>query len=290
MRGYEQMTARQQVTLQQHALSAAFPSMPESDLEALAEDIKKHGQREPGFIFEGAVLDGWHRYLACERIGLEFWADDFTGEDPRAYVLSKNLHRRHLTGGQRASAIVAASNWRPSGVKGELSSSLTNEQMAEAAEVSVRTIQHAKKAHDADPALGKAMREGEVSPRRAAEIADLPKSERKRALKAPKPRIPGRVVDASALQAFEKLKAESRDLHGKYADLAEKLAETQDALGEMTDLAKSAKAFEDKQEFKEMQVLRLELKSCKRRRDELMAENSSLKKHIAHLQKKAGKK
>ena len=55
---------------EQHPLSAAFPAMPEVDLEALAEDIKAHGQREPGLLHEGMVLDGWHRYLACEKAGV----------------------------------------------------------------------------------------------------------------------------------------------------------------------------------------------------------------------------
>jgi hypothetical protein len=47
-------------------LSAAFPSMPEKEIEALTLDIEAHGQREPGVLLDGMVLDGWHRYLACD--------------------------------------------------------------------------------------------------------------------------------------------------------------------------------------------------------------------------------
>jgi hypothetical protein len=44
---------------------------------ALAIDIEAHGQREPGVLFEGMVLDGWHRYRACEQIGVEFKAEEY---------------------------------------------------------------------------------------------------------------------------------------------------------------------------------------------------------------------
>lgn len=79
-------------------------------------------------------------------------------------------------------------------------------------------------------------------------------------------------------------------LQGKYDSLAEKNAELTDRLGDLADLAASAKAFEDKAEFKEMQILRVELRGAKRRRDELMRENAELKKQVAHWRKKAGKK
>jgi hypothetical protein len=70
----DEMTTTTQNSLQQHPLSAAFPSMPPVELEALAMDIEAHGQREPGVLFEGMVLDGWHRYVACGKAGVEFKA------------------------------------------------------------------------------------------------------------------------------------------------------------------------------------------------------------------------
>jgi hypothetical protein len=98
------MTAATGNSLTQHPLSAAFPAMPEQELEALALDIEKHGQREPGVLFEGMVLDGWHRYLGCQKAGVEFRAVEFDGDDPVGFVISKNLHRRHMTASQRAAA------------------------------------------------------------------------------------------------------------------------------------------------------------------------------------------
>ncbi len=277
------MTATTGHSLQQHPLSAAFPAMTEEELEALAEDIKKNGQRDPGVLYEGMVLDGWHRYLAAQRAGTRFHATSFEGSDPISFVLSKNLLRRHLSASQRAGCIVAAHNWKQTGRPGKSAAAadFSTKQLAEQAEVSERTISHAKAAHSAG--LGEAVREGSVSAERAAQIAKLPKAKRERALKEPgTPKPKG--DDA-------KTRAELIDLQGKYADLLEKNAELKDSLAEMADLAASAKAFEEKAELKEMQVLRVELRSCKRRRDELMAENADLKKQVAHWRRKAeGKK
>jgi len=218
------------MALQQHPLSAAFPAMPDADIESLADDIRKHGLREPGVLFEDKVLDGWHRYVACERAGVKFRSTELNGEDPVSFVLSHNLHRRHLTASQRAAAIVAATNWRPHGDQKSRSAIVadrTTEEMAKEAEVSTRTIEYAKSAERAG--LGKAVRDGKVTADRAAKIAKLPKAKREKALKEPKPPKEKRDPDA-------KLRAELIDVQGKYADLVEKHA----------DLADTARALEDK--------------------------------------------
>ncbi len=45
-------------------------------------------------LYEGKVLDGWHRYQACLKAGAEPRTEPYTGSDPAAYVCSVNLHRR----------------------------------------------------------------------------------------------------------------------------------------------------------------------------------------------------
>lgn len=82
----------------------------------------------------------------------------------------------------------------------------------------------------------------------------------------------------------------SPEIEKLYEAVKGELTETKESLAEMTMLAESAKAFEEKTEFKEMQILRIELQSAKRRRDELMRENAELKKQISFWKKKAEKK
>ena len=154
---------------EQHPLSAAFPSMDERDLVALAADIKVNGQREPGTIFEGMILDGWHRYQACEQAGVEFVATEFTGEDPVAFVKSRNLHRRHLTASQRAASIVMCSKWQSGAGRPGNSAILQNSttaRMAGEAQTSPRTVEDAKRAVEAG--LGKDVVDGKISASAAA--------------------------------------------------------------------------------------------------------------------------
>jgi ParB family chromosome partitioning protein len=79
-------------------------------LQALADDIREHGQREPVILYHGAVLDGRNRLRACEMAGVEprfVTRDDV--ESPTTFVLSLNLHRRHLTPVQRGALVVDVS-------------------------------------------------------------------------------------------------------------------------------------------------------------------------------------
>lgn len=169
--------------LRQHALSAAFPAMPATDFQSLCADIETHGLRQPIVTHQGEVLDGWHRYTACLETGRDPSFVEFDGGDPAAFVLSLNLHRRNLTASQRALAVVACTEWRPKGGDQAKQSAPSAEALSERADVSTRTIEHAKAAQKAG--LGKAVISGEVSVKRAAEVAKLPKADRKAALKDP---------------------------------------------------------------------------------------------------------
>ena len=107
-----------------HPAAKLFPLMSEEELRELARDIKKHTLRErPVFYADPelgiCVLDGRNRLDALELIGREVVNAD--GQllqsssfsiikggrtfDPVAFVLSKNLHRRHLTPEQKRELI-----------------------------------------------------------------------------------------------------------------------------------------------------------------------------------------
>ena len=163
--------------MQRHPLSAAFPDMQPSEFTDLVANIKEHGQQDPIILFEDMVLDGWHRFQACKTIGMPCNADEYEGTTPHAFVLARNLHRRHLTGSQRAAAIVAVNVWATSGSqKTDLAAEVkTNKELAEQADVSVRTIQKAKEAHKAG--LGEQVRNGEMSAKAAVESLKPAKEE-----------------------------------------------------------------------------------------------------------------
>lgn len=90
-----------------HPASALFPIMADDELAELAKDIKENGLVEAIVLHEGLVLDGRNRLEACKRAGVNpHFVDWDGGGSPTLYVLSKNLHRRHLTTSQRA--VIAA--------------------------------------------------------------------------------------------------------------------------------------------------------------------------------------
>lgn len=79
-----------------HAAAEKFPLMGGADLDALAKDIAEHGLSEPIILCCGKILDGRARAAACAVARVEPRFEEFTGADPEAFVLSANLHRRHL--------------------------------------------------------------------------------------------------------------------------------------------------------------------------------------------------
>jgi hypothetical protein len=103
-----------------HELALVFPPMTESEFTALKEDIREHGQHEPIILYEGKILDGLHRYRACQELSREPHVLRFEG-NPRAaaqFVLGRNFHRRHLTPSQRALVAAEMCKLRPRGNAG----------------------------------------------------------------------------------------------------------------------------------------------------------------------------
>ena len=87
-----------------HPVANLFPLMSAAALDSLAENIKKNGLQNPIELFQGKVLDGRNRALACEWAGVQprfvKWKPE--GISPLEYVVTQNLERRHLTVDQRA--------------------------------------------------------------------------------------------------------------------------------------------------------------------------------------------
>jgi hypothetical protein len=103
--------------LRVHPAAELFPIPSDDDIRALADDIRRHGQREPvSFIRDdkglAVLLDGVTRLDARESTGLKIdLADRAVFEqlsstiDATAFVISKNIHRRHLTAEQKRDLI-----------------------------------------------------------------------------------------------------------------------------------------------------------------------------------------
>src|SRR5262249_30891474 len=85
-----------------HPAANLFPMLPDDLIRALAEDIKANGLQQPIVMFGAQLLDGRNRWRACELAGVDPRLKDWSGDDPVAYVVSLNMHRRHLNESQRA--------------------------------------------------------------------------------------------------------------------------------------------------------------------------------------------
>jgi ParB-like chromosome segregation protein Spo0J len=107
----DQETTMPTVTGKYHPAALVLPEMTEQEYRELVDDIREHGQREPISEDEdGRILDGGHRWRACQELGIEpnivRHAPPFDGPELEAwkiqFVISRNIHRRHLTTTQRA--------------------------------------------------------------------------------------------------------------------------------------------------------------------------------------------
>lgn len=88
---------------QPHPAAELFPLMEGDEYTALLEDIRVNGQREPIWLDKsGRILDGRNRARACHDLGLIPKQQTWDGADAIGFVLSLNLHRRHLNASQRA--------------------------------------------------------------------------------------------------------------------------------------------------------------------------------------------
>ncbi len=93
-----------------HPSSRIFPLLPERELTELAEDITAHGLLQPITVYQGKVLDGRNRAIACARCNREPKVTEWTpnNQTPTEWVISQNLKRRHLTPSEKAVCAVEA--------------------------------------------------------------------------------------------------------------------------------------------------------------------------------------
>ncbi len=182
--------------LEIHPAASAFPVMVGDAFEALVQDIRERGLVHPITLHEGRILDGRNRYLACRAAGVEprFVSWDGRGGSPTLFVVSENIHRRHLTPSQRAMLVqellpaLEAEAREPQGARTNLgrnsyrSPGRSRERAAMAVGVSPDSIAVAKKVATARPDLAEKIRIGETSLNAAErQIAESAKAARRAA-------------------------------------------------------------------------------------------------------------
>lgn len=163
-----------------HPLCTLFPRMSGNEFLSLIADIKENGLREPIIIHEGMILDGGNRYRACIEAGIDPEFMEFGGANLVSYVLSANLHRRHMTAGQQAAIVASAQDWSKA-------QSVGNPQLRNVAQLetaadraaqsgaSHRTQQMADRVAKTNPELAKKVAHGDISLPKAHKSISTPK-------------------------------------------------------------------------------------------------------------------
>jgi ParB-like chromosome segregation protein Spo0J len=200
-----------------HPICLLIPSADEDELQDLTDDIRAHGLIDPIVLFEGMILDGRNRAVACERAGVPPRYVKFEGgrEDALILVVSHNLKRRHLTKQAIADALVAAEDFNLhytlAGPAADMAGAAEAAGAPEAEPVikitepktaSSRKLAQAigglvshvmiaatrKVKQKGEPELQEAVKRGRIGVQDAAKAADLPPERQKAIAASPKPR------------------------------------------------------------------------------------------------------
>lgn len=228
------------MTIPFHPYADLFPLLEGAEFDEFAADVRKSGLREKIVLLDGQILDGRNRYRALMQSGgvmgeagtrellaipaLARVFDPLTEGDPLSWVISLNIHRRHLSESQRA--MIAAklatlpqgrpSEWRETTVlpptvaspgTGDKPANLRDlshveheplsgfahaVRQADAAtmlNVSERSVQTARQVREhGAPELVDKVERGEIKVSAAAEVAKLPLDEQLEVLRAADPR------------------------------------------------------------------------------------------------------
>lgn len=266
------------MTYELHPLCTLFPRVTGAEFDALVQDIRVNGLRQPIVLHNDMILDGGNRYRACIEAGVEPKFRKFDGASVVTFVLSANLHRRHMTPGQQAAIVASAQDWAKaqpaSRPKKECNVAPLDTAAGRAAEsgASLRTQKMADKVAKADPALAREVAHGTVSlPKAVAKVeGKTPASKPAEKQKKGAPTI------ESLLAENEALRDELREARDNARSLAEML-ESYDAV-----TAGEAAA------AKEMAKLRAQLRTVEATRDQWMTTAGELRKEVKALQRKAG--
>jgi phage N-6-adenine-methyltransferase len=165
-----------------HPVADIFPLMQGREFDDLVSDVRANGLRQPIITHENQIIDGRNRYRACIEAEVEPWFEEWDGNgDLTAFVVSLNIHRRHLDESQRAMVAAKLASMRLGG--NQHSEGMPIGRASELLNVGSRNVARAREVIDrGEPELVQAVERGDVAVSTAAEIAALPATIQKEAV------------------------------------------------------------------------------------------------------------
>ena len=280
---------------ERHAYSAAWPDPSEASYRGLVESISRIGLRSPIVLFEGRVLDGWHRQMGCVLAGVEPRYVQFEGDADQAYDHVEAAHtHRDMTPGQYVAALLAMNAVRAGAGRPGNSANLQNltaAQVAERAGTSVRTVETVKKIERVAPEQMERVRAGEAPSKVLREAT--------RAKNTP-PASPSAPAPAKSAGAGKKAKdpnqmiaeqtAEIGRLNGLLAELQDERDEARQEAARLHTQVQAAEAVLAGEHAKRILQLEAELDSTRRTRDDALNKAAETLKQVKILQKQLGRK
>lgn len=94
-----------------HSCASLIPSASASENLAFQEDVRRRGQIMAILVSGNQVVDGWRLLVATLAADLRPRFVKVNDEDALAICLTRNIHRRHLSAGQRAAIAAHLQDW-----------------------------------------------------------------------------------------------------------------------------------------------------------------------------------
>jgi hypothetical protein len=137
--------------------------MEGAEFDELVADVDANGVREAIWIYQGQILDGRNRYCAAQEANVSCPTRIYDGNDPVGFVVSANIHRRHLNTSQRA-MIAAKLTTLKDGQRADLVEGTSIEGAANLLNVGHASVERAKTVRErGTPELIAAVEAGDIS-------------------------------------------------------------------------------------------------------------------------------
>lgn len=159
-----------------HPAAEIFPLIEGHAFAELVADIRQNGLREAITIdSDGRVLDGRNRLRACLEAGVEPFYREWNGEGSAvAYVVSLNLHRRHLSDSQRSMVAARIATLAKGSNQHASIEAPSQQEAADLLNVSRSSVQRAREVIESGtPELARAVERDEISVSAASEATEF---------------------------------------------------------------------------------------------------------------------